>query len=281
MYLFDLILHCLALVQERKGQPGIHQLVASVYLALHQIVLVGVQSLHPQQGPHRIGVALGLDHTNHRPGPVGRHVHPGTEALVPEGVGEAVVVSPHHHIPVSAEGGDLVGHLLQFLRRQLVQIQLIAEGTSSRHHAPGMERGGPVGQTVGHGRHMGTHGAAGVAVGSTVLDTQPVHGVGVVGAPDLGRVVEHAAVEASAAAGAALNKQLGELLMEGLQNLIHAQHKAVVHLTLALRRQAGAPHIGEAAVHVPLHIGDVGALEHGPQIVQNILPHLGTGEVQH
>ena len=33
---------------------------------------------------------------------------------------------------------------------------------------------------------------------------------------------------------------------------------AVVDLPLAVGGQGGGPHVGQAAVHVPLHIGDVG-----------------------
>ena len=69
--------------------------------------------------------------------------------------------------------------------------------------------------------------------------------------------------------------------MEGLQNFIDGQHKAVVHLALALGGQPGAPHVGEAAVHIPLDVGDGGAFQHGAQVVQHILLHFGASEVQH
>ena len=53
------------------------------------------------------------------------------------------------------------------------------------------------------------------------------------------------------------------------------------HLSLALGGQGGGPHVGEAAVHVPLHIGDVRAGQNGLDLSIDAAPHLRAGEVQH
>ena len=104
---------------------------------------------------------------------------------------------------------------------------------------------------------MAAHGAGRVAEGSAVLDLEPVDGVGVVAAPDLGAVVEHTRVEPAAAAGAPLEQHLGEVRRQAAQQVVQAQHIAVGRLALALGGQHAAVHVGHVAVHVPLDVGDV------------------------
>ena len=53
--------------------------------------------------------------------------------------------------------------------------------------------------------------------------------------------------------------------------LIDPQDIAVVDLPLAVGGQGGGPHVGQAAVHVPLHIGDVGAGEDGLDLPVDML----------
>ncbi len=128
---------------------------------------------------------------------------------------------------------------------------------------------------------MGAHSGHRVAEGGTVLDAQPVDGVGVVAAPDLGGVVEHPRVEPAAAAAAPLDEDMRIIPVQLLQHLIDPQDVPVVHLPLALRGQGGGPNVGEAAVHIPLYIVDLDAVQDFFQLAIDVLPHLPAGEIQH
>ena len=55
----------------------------------------------------------------------------------------------------------------------------------------------------------------------------------------------------------------------------------MVDLALAVGGQGGGPHVGQAAVHVPLYIGDIGTGANSLDLRVNVLPHLGAGEIQH
>ena len=127
---------------------------------------------------------------------------------------------------------------------------------------------------------MGPHGGHRVAEGGAVLDAQAVDGVGVVAAPDLGGVIEHTGIKPAAPSGAALNEHVGVVPAHPVQQLVHPQDVAVEHLPLPVRRKSAGPHVGEAAVHVPLHIGDIGAVQHLPDGLIDVLPDLPAGEVQ-
>ena len=56
-----------------------------------------------------------------------------------------------------------------------------------------------------------------------MLDPQAVHRVGVVAAPDLGRVVKHAGVETAAASAAAFDQKIGVTRAEPLQEIVEAE----------------------------------------------------------
>ena len=71
-----------------------------------------------------------------------------------------------------------------------------------RHQPPGGEGRHPSVGVAGAGGHVGPHGGQGIDEGRALLDAQAVNGVGVVGGPDLGAVVQHARVEPPAAAAA-------------------------------------------------------------------------------
>ena len=60
---------------------------------------------------------------------------------------------------------------------------------------------------VGRGRDVRTHDRRRVEQAGAVLDDQAAAGVGVVAAPNLGAVVEHAAVKAGTAARAVFQQQ--------------------------------------------------------------------------
>src|SRR5699024_7692979 len=130
------------------------------------------------------------------------------------------------------------------------------------------------------GRRAGPHGAAGVGQAGAVLEGQPGPGVGVVAAPDLGAVVEHAAVEAGAAAGAVFQQQVGEGLGHPALQLVQAQHIAVIDLALAGGGQGRAVDVGQGPVHVPFQILDGAAAQYLLHLLPDAVHHLRAAQVQ-
>ena len=108
---------------------------------------------------------------------------------------------------------------------------------------------------------MAAHGSDGIAEGGAILDFQPLNGIGIVAAPDLGEIVEHSRIKPSAAAAAALKEHLGEFGCQPFQQSIQTQHIPVGCFSLTLRGEHTAVNIRQASVHVPLHIADVMAAE--------------------
>ena len=97
---------------------------------------------------------------------------------------------------------------------------------------------------------MRSHCAGRVGEGGTELDGDSLHGVGVVGCPDLGEVLQHAWIEAAAARGAAFPEDVGEAGCQGVEDVVHAQDVLMVG--------AGGGHLVDAAVVVPFDVGDAG-----------------------
>ena len=127
---------------------------------------------------------------------------------------------------------------------------------------------------------MRPHGRDRVPEAGAVLDGQPLDGVGVVAAPDLREIAQHAGVKPAAAAGAPLKQHLGETLRQRLQQAVDAQHTAVGGFALALGRQRAAVHVAEVAVHIPLDVGDVVVLQKVGHPAQDKIDDFGPGQVQ-
>ena len=106
---------------------------------------------------------------------------------------------------------------------------------------------------------MRAHCRNGVNKRSAVLNLHSVIGVGVVAAPDLRRVVEHTCVKTSATAAAVFNKNVGEVCVYAVHNLVNAEHIAVVELALSVLGERTGISVGNVSVHIPLNVGN-GAL---------------------
>ena len=180
---------------------------------------------------------------------------PGREALALHGA-QTVMVSLPHQILDPVEEADLPPDFPALLLRELRRVQFIAEGAGHGDRRSGPEGGGAARLVIGTGRNMGADRRGGIAVGGPLLDAEPGDGVGVVAAPDLRMERQHPRVEAAAAAGAALEQHLRELLRESRKHGIEPQDVAVSQFTLMLRRERCTVEIGHGAVHVPLDIVD-------------------------
>ena len=104
---------------------------------------------------------------------------------------------------------------------------------------------------------MGPDGADRIAIGSSVLDLHPLHGVRIVAAPGLRGIGQHAGVKPCAAAGTGFEQYHGELRGQPPVEVINAQDITMGGLSLAVRRQRRRPAFGHAPVHIPLNIGNL------------------------
>ena len=174
------------------------------------------------------------------------------------------------HFPVLLVEGDLVLNLHLFHRQQMLQIQFIAQKTEEGHIAPGGQRG--IAQSLGMRcrGNMGAEGGLGVEIGQAVLDLQPLDGIRVIGAPDLGREAQHAQIKPIAAGSTAFQQDMRPGPEDPPQNIVQTQNIGV-----------GFPAQScGMAVHIPLHIGDVGAVQHTAHRLHNIIPHVISGQIQ-
>ena len=129
--------------------------------------------------------------------------------------------------------------------------------------------------------HVTAHGGGGVAQGASVLDVGAGDGIGVVAAPDLGGVLHHAQIVASAAAAAILDHGEGEQSAEPAEQLVDTAHMAEGGLLLTLGRQDIGVDGGEVAVHVPLEVVQGHVLEAGREGLGQVVHHGGVAHVQH
>ena len=229
------------------------------------------------------GVALGMDH--HQIHQSLRGIGGGELPAVPEigleGTRQPIIIAGADQFGVALVTGNLLldqGHLLP---AELIQIQLIAEGAGHGHHTPGAQGNGAAGLMVGAGRDMGAHGRNRVAEGGAVLNGQPLDGVGVVAAPELGHIGQHTGIEPAAAAGAALKQNVGEPGGQPVHQGIDPQDVPVEHLALALGGQGVAVHVRHVPVHVPLDVLDVVLAQKLGEAVGQIVHHLGAAHIQH
>ena len=91
-----------------------------------------------------------------------------------------------------------------------------------------------------------------------MLDLQPLNCIGVIGAPDLGREVQHTRIEASSSTGAGLKEQLRIAAHKALHELIDRKDVPMPELSLTAGWELLRGRLGDLAVHVPLDIGDIG-----------------------
>ena len=195
--------------------------------------------------------------------------------------GQAVVIAGADQVIIAVVHCHLLRDLLLLPGRQLSNIQLIAEGACERYMAPGLEGGDSAHSVIRAVGNVCPHSGQGVDQGRSLLNGQALNGIGIVGAPDLGAVIEHTRVKSRAAAGAVLDQQFGVMGMQPLLQLIDSQDIAMVQLSLGIGRQAGAAQVRQLAVHIPLYVCNVGTVQNCPHPAPDIFQHLLPGQIQH
>lgn len=120
------------------------------------------------------------------------------------------------------------------------------------------------------GRDVRAEARGRIEEAEALLDAQALNGVGIVGAPDLRREPEHAAVKAVAAGRAALKQDLRPGQEDTAQHVVEAEDEGVL-----LRAECAG-----MAVHVPLDVADGRGIEDAADALDEIVPHLRLCEVE-
>ena len=106
---------------------------------------------------------------------------------------------------------------------------------------------------------MRTHRGYRIQEAGAVLYPRAVDGVRIVGAPDLGRVIQHTHVKPSAASGAPFDQQIRIITVQPLQEIIQPEYIIVENLSLG--QTAMRIHIEDGTVEVPFDIFDIRAVQ--------------------
>ena len=123
---------------------------------------------------------------------------------------------------------------------------------------------------MGRGRDVCAHRGLGIKIGNAVLNGQALNGVRIIRRPDLGGKAEHSQVKPVAAGGAAFQ-----------QNVRPGRENPAKHIVQAKNEIMGLrPQRHGMAVHVPLDVGNAGAVQNPGDILHDIIPHLRLGQVQ-
>ena len=127
---------------------------------------------------------------------------------------------------------------------------------------------------------MSSHGTDRISVGRSALNDQAFDSIGVVGAPDLRRVIKHTGIKPSAAARAAFEKDIGEIGSQTVQQLIESQNETMGHLTLPLSRQRMGLDITDRTVEIPFDIADIVLPQHRGNTFIQIITDIFAGHIQ-
>ena len=95
------------------------------------------------------------------------------------------------------------------------------------------------------------------------------------------KIAQHRRIEPSAAAGAALEHDVGVRLHDAVEHAVEAEHIAVGDFTLLVRGQRVGPEVRDRPVEVPLHIGDIGAVQDPVDAFDQVVLDFPASDVQH
>mmetsp|Transcript_6804 Transcript_6804/g.17661 ORF Transcript_6804/g.17661 Transcript_6804/m.17661 type:complete len:247 (+) Transcript_6804:1024-1764(+) len=165
--------------------------------------------------------------------------------------------------------------------RYLAQVQFVAEGAAHGNERARALARHPLGDVIGHHAVMRTYGQRGEHVRAAVLNLHAHQRVGVVRAPDLRAIEEHAQVESSSAPGAAFEANVGEGRCEHAVQLEHAERVAVHHLALPVGGYRHREGLGKMSIHVPFDVRDVRRAQDTRDLFKDVLTHFGAREVEH
>ena len=119
-----------------------------------------------------------------------------------------------------------------------------------------------------------------VAHGRTELNGEALDGVGVVAAPDLRGIIQHAGIETSAAAGAVFKEDIRKRFDKTIHEVVCTEHEAVHDLLLALRREQRRADLGQIAVEVPFDVINLIFTEDFIHLREDIIAHVFSRHIE-
>ena len=127
----------------------------------------------------------------------------------------------------------------------------------------------------------GHHDLRRVGIGEAILLGEAVEGIGVVGGPHLIGVAQDAEIDAPAAAGAGFDLHLGMPLPQLGENSVEVARELDIDFLLLRGRKLVPAGLAPVAVVVPLEKGDVVFGEQLVEEAEDVVAHIGAGEIEH
>ena len=206
---------------------------------------------------------------------VGRNEFPCRIVAVVPRIDDAVEVTVVNEVVILVVVRNLLLDNFDVLFGQVVRVKFVAEGTPHCHVALGFETG-----TAAHG-NVCAHRGCRVAHGSTELDRDTFDRVGVVGRPDLGRIVQHCGVETSAAAGTVFKKDVRKVAGQAIHDFVGTENEAVENFFAVFLAEQSASGFGNVAVEVPLDVVDLVVGENFLHLTVDVFADIRTGHIDH
>ena len=194
---------------------------------------------------------------------------------------QAVECAELQHFAVFLHKLDLFAHRSQFVTGQSVDIQLIAERAEAGDIAARFKRRDAEHLMVGHDGYMRADAADRVAHGRAVLDLETFSGIRIITRPALRRIVQDARIKAAATRRTRLKQHLRERGRQAVVQIVHTEYVAVKQLTLLVGRQRSRKCLGDAAVHVPLDVRDLGLAQQLGHTLKNVINHFLAAVIEH
>ena len=104
------------------------------------------------------------------------------------------------------------------------------------------------------------------------MNSRAVDGIRIITAPDLWRIIKHSCIKASAAAAAALQKQIRITARQAFHKIVHAKNIIIGEISRI--------DICHAPVHIPLDIINLSLVQHCTDLLKHLIPHFFSGEIK-
>ena len=112
------------------------------------------------------------------------------------------------------------------------------------------------------------------------MDADTVHGVHIIGAPNLRTVIQHTRIKSSASGSTILDNQVREHLKQPLLNFINSQYMPVPYFPLTVRWKKRRTCFRQHPVHIPLDVSSRSFTDSKCNRIGQIIAHLRICKIQ-
>ena len=179
-----------------------------------------------------------------------------SRAIFDVGVSQAVISALRKNFAVFLIKLGSLANLLLFLGRERGRIELVAEGARHSDGKAAVEGGNMFGLVIRRSRNVGAYSRHRIYKRGAVLNTESFYRVGVIAGPNLRHIIKHTRVEASAAARAGLEQDVGEFLVKAFHYGIKTEIITEIDLALTVGRKKRASRFAHITVEIPLYVRD-------------------------